>query len=138
MLQKFLVSSSAFVAVIGLSSPLFPPALYAQGARQPPTTGQPTLQPQPQKTVSDKELQSFAKAYVAVQEIRASHETALRTVQDPAQAQKIQQDTNVKMAKAVEQQGLTLEQYTGMLTAVNSDEQLAKKAHELIAKERAS
>jgi hypothetical protein len=138
MLQKFLVSSSAFVAVIGLSSPLFPPALYAQGSRQPPTTEQPTLQPQPQKTVSDKELQSFAKAYVAVQEIRASHETALGTVQDPAQTQKIQQDANVNMAKAVDQQGLTPEQYTEILTAVNGDEQLAKKAQELIAKERAS
>jgi hypothetical protein len=136
MLQKFLVSGSVFVAVIGLSSLLFPPALYAQGSRQPPTTGQPTLRPQ--KTVSDKELQSFAKAYVAVQEIRASHETALGTVQDPAQTQKIQQDANIKMVKAVDQQGLTLEQYTEILTAVNGDEQLAKKAQELIAKERAS
>jgi hypothetical protein len=99
----------------------------------------PTAQPaQPSQNLSDAELRSFAKAYVAVQEIRASHEAALRTVQDSAQAQKIQQDANVKMANAVEQQGLTPEQYTGMLTAVNSDEQLAKKARELIAKERES
>ena len=83
-------------------------------------------------------MPSFAKAYVAVQEIRASQETALGTGQDPAQTQKIQQDANIKMVKAVDQQGLSLEQYTAILTAVNGDEQLAKKAQELIAKERAS
>jgi hypothetical protein len=137
MPQKFLIRSSALVAVLGLSSPLFPPALYAQGAAQPPPTGQPALQPQPQKTVSEQELQSFAKAYVAVQEIRTSHEAELGAVQDPTQTQQIQQDANVEMVKAVGKQGLTPERYTEILTAVNGDAQLAQKAQELIAKERA-
>lgn len=138
MPQKFLIRSSVMVAVLGLSSPLFPPALYAQGAAQPPPTGQSTPQPQAQTTVSAQELQSFAKAYVAVQEIRTSHEAELGTVQDPTQTQKIQQDANVAMVKAVGQQGLTPERYTEILTAVNSDAQLAQKAQELIAKARAS
>jgi hypothetical protein len=137
-MQKFIVSSIAFVAVIGLFSLLFPPALYAQGSRQPPTTGQPTLQPQPQKTVSDKELQSFAKAYVEVEEIRVSHQASLSQVQDPTQVQKIQQEANANMVKAVEQQGLTPESYNQILAAVSNDGELAKKARELIAKEKAS
>src|SRR5262245_35463842 len=134
-MRRILMKTCRWGAVIILWDLLFTPLIYAQGVGQPPPSAQPT---QPSQNYSHSELRVFAKAYVAVQEIRAAQEAKLRTVQDPTQAQKIQQDTNVKMAKAVEQQGLTLEQYTGMLTAVNSDEQLAKKAHELIAKERAS
>lgn len=137
MMRKFIVGN-IFSAVIGLFSLLFPPALYAQGSAQPPSTGQPTMQSQPQKSVSDKELQSFAKAYVEVEEIRASHEASLSQAQKPEQAQKIQQEANAKMVKAVEKQGLTAETYNQILTAVNSDGALAKKALELIEKEKSS
>jgi len=134
-MQLILMKTSRWGALIILWGVLFTPLIYAQGVGQPPSPAQPT---QPSQNYSDAELRVFAKAYVAVQEIRASHEAKLRTVQDPTQTQQIQQEANVKMAKAVEQQGLTPERYTRMLTTVNSNEQLAKKASELIAKERAS
>ena len=95
-------------------------------------------QSQPRKEVSDKELQSFAKAYVEVQKIRNSQQGSLKNTPDPQQAQKIQQETNAEMAKAVQKQGFTPEAYTQILATVNGDNVLSKKALELIHKERAS
>ena len=95
-------------------------------------------QSQPRKEVSDKDLQAFAKAYVEVQKIKTSQQGSLNNTSDPQQAQKIQQDTNTEMAKAVQKQGFTPETYAQTLAAVNSDNTLSQKALELIKKERAS
>jgi Domain of unknown function (DUF4168) len=139
MMQKFIVGNIFFSAAIGVFSLLYPSALYAQSSTQPPSTGQSTPQSQPpQKDVSDKELQSFAKAYVEVEEIRASQQASLSQVEKPEQAQKIQQETSAKTVKAVEKQGLTPETYNQILTAVNSDGALAKKALDLIEKEKSN
>jgi len=54
------------------------------------------------------------------------------------QAQKIEQETKVEMAKAVQKQGFTPQAYTQILATVNGDNTLSKKALELIQKERAS
>jgi hypothetical protein len=138
MMQKFSVGNIFFSAAIGVFSLFYPSVLYAQSSAQPPSTGQPTPQAQPRKDVSEKELQSFAKAYVEVEEIRTSHQASLSQVEKPEQAQKIQQEANAKTVKAVEKQGLTPETYNHILTAVNSDETLAKKALDLIAKEKSN
>jgi hypothetical protein len=135
-MQVLLMRNITCGALIALCGLLFTPVIYAQGAKQPPPAAQPARPPS--QNVSDAELQTFAKAYIEVQEIRASHEAALRTVQNPEQARQLQQDANVKMVKAVEKQGLTPEQYTRILTAVNSDEKLTKKVRDLVAKEKAS
>jgi hypothetical protein len=138
MMQKFIVGN-IFSAAIGVFSLLYPSVLYAQSSTtQPPSTEQPTLQSQPRKDVSDKQLQSFAKAYVEVEEIRASHQASLSQVEKPEQVQKIQQEANAKTVKAVEKQGLTPETYNQILTAVNSDGTLAKKALDLIEKEKSN
>jgi transcription initiation factor IIF auxiliary subunit len=91
-----------------------------------------------QKTVSDKELQSFAKAYVEVEEIRAVQKASLSQVQDPAQVQQLQQEANANMVKAVEKQELTPESYNQILAAVSSDEALIQTALEIMEKEKAS
>ncbi len=139
-MQKFIGSSLTLVALIGLGSLLYPPMMHAQVESQSPSVRQSPQQsqPQPQESVSDKELQSFAKAYVEVQKIQESHQASLKNTQDPTQVQKLQEKASVEMAKAVEKQGFTPETYTQMLVAVNGDSELSKKALDLIKKERAS
>ena len=107
---------------------------------QPPSKGESMQQSQsqPRQEVSDKELQAFAKAYVEVQKIKNSQQGSLKNTPDPQQAQKIEQETKVEMAKAVQKQGFTPEAYTQILATVNGDNTLSKKALELIQKERAS
>jgi hypothetical protein len=136
-MQKVIARRIASLGVVaGVVSLLSTPAIYAQSSDQPPSARQPMEQSQ--NTVSDGELRSFAKAYVEVEEIRVSHEAALNNVQEPEQTQKIQQEANIKMAKALEKQGLTPESYMQILNAVNSDGELTKKALDLIAQEKAS
>lgn len=130
-MQKFFTRKFLLIAVVGL----FHLLLYTQSFAQPPA-GQPA--PPSQQTVSEGELQSFAKAYVEVEEIRTSHEAALSQTQEPEQAAKIQQEANGKMVQALEKQGLTPESYMRIFNTVNSDSALAKRALDLIAKERAS
>lgn len=135
-MQKFVARITMFIAVIGLFTFLSTPAIYAQESAQPSPATQPPQQSQ--TTVSDEELQSFAKAYVEIEAIRVSHEAALNNTQEPEQAQQIQQDANAKMVEAVEKQGMTVEGYAQILNAVNSNGVLAKRALDLIAKEKAS
>jgi hypothetical protein len=120
-----------------------PPAGQSMPQAQPyqsPSRGESMQQSQsqPHKEVSDKELQAFAKAYVEIQKIKNSQQGSLKNTPDPQQAQKIQQETNAEMAKAVQKQGFTPEAYTQILATVNGDNTLSKKALELIQKERAS
>jgi len=137
-MQKFITGSLVFIATTGLVSLLLTSTAHAQAQSQLPSAGQSPQQSQPQKNVSDEDLQSFAKAYVEVQKIQQSHQASLKNTQDPTQVEKLQQEASVEMSKAVQKQGLTPETYTQILVAVNSDSQLSKKVLDLVNKERAS
>lgn len=89
-----------------------------------------------QKNVSDKELQNFAKAYVAYHKIRQSYESRLSTVQDPKEREKIQREGDAKVSQALQKQGLTPDSYNRVFAAVNNNEQLRKRALKLIDEER--
>ena len=88
--------------------------------------------------VSNQNLQAFAKAYPEVEEIGAARQVALGQVQDPTQAQQLQQETTTKMVEVVQKQGLTAETYNQILIATQSDAALARKVNQLIEKEKAS
>jgi hypothetical protein len=133
-MQKLLTGKAVFIPMVALVSLLCTPVIHAQIHSQSPSVGPSTQQSQPRKDMGDKELQTFAKAYVEVQKIKESHQVSLKSAKDPKQ---VQQQTNSEMAKAIEKQGFTPEAYTQMLAAINSDNTLNKKALDLIQKERA-
>jgi hypothetical protein len=139
-MQKFITGTLTFTVMIGLVSLLCAPAIYAQIQNQPSVASQSTQPSQPPKEVSDKELQAFAKAYVEVEKVQKTHENSLKDVQDPEQRQKLQQETNSKVNKAIEQQGLTADSYQQILAAISTNKNinLTKKAFILINQERAS
>lgn len=143
-MKKFLAGKVVFivmvslVGLVGLVGLWCAPVTHAQVRSQPPSAEQPTQQPPPQKALDDKALQSFAKAYVEVEKITESHHASIENTKDPAQVQKLQQEANTKITKAVEKQGFTPEAYMQVLATVNSDNTLNKKALALIQKERGS
>jgi hypothetical protein len=136
-MQKLLTGKVAFITMIALVSLLCTPVIQAQVHSQSPSVGQSTQQSQLRKDMSDKELQTFAKAYVEVQKIKELHQASLKNARDSEQVQKLQQEINSEMAKAIEKQGFTPESYTRMLATINSDTTLSKKALDLVQKERA-
>jgi len=87
-------------------------------------------------TVSDKNLKSFANAYVEYHKIRQTYEARLGKVQDPMEREKIQSEGDAKVKQALEKQNLTPESYNRLFTDVNGNEQLRRKALTLIDEER--
>lgn len=95
-----------------------------------------TATSQAQTNVSDKDLRSFAKAYVDYHKIRQSYEKQLNHTQDTKEKEKLQREGDSKVSKALEKQGLTPQSYNRLYTAVNTNEQLRKKALKIIDEER--
>jgi hypothetical protein len=89
-----------------------------------------------QTNVSDKDLRSFAKAYVDYHKIRQSYEKQLNQTQDAKEKERLQREGDSKVSKALEKQGLTPQSYNRLYTAVNNNEQLRKKALKMIDEER--
>ena len=103
-------------------------------AQEPPKTAS----AQAQINVSDKDLRSFAKAYVDYHKIRQSYEKQLNHTQDANEKERLQREGDAKVSQALEKQGLTQQSYNRLYTAVNNNEQLRKKALKLIEEERKS
>lgn len=86
--------------------------------------------------VSDKDLRSFAKAYADYHKIRQAYEKQIISTQDPKQKERLQREGDSKVSKALEKQGLTPQAYNRLYSAVNSNEQLRRKALKMIDEER--
>jgi hypothetical protein len=104
----------------------------------PPAQAQDSPKPsQPGSTnLSDKELRSFAKAYVEYHKIRQSYEKQIGNVQDAKEKEKLQREGDSKVSKALEKQGLTPQSYNRLYTTVNNNEQLRRKALKMVEEER--
>ncbi len=85
-------------------------------AQQPPAT-----------EVEEAELEVFVEAYVAVRAISEAMEAELATVQDPEEAQAIQNAAREEMVAAVEEKGLELVRYQQIAAAVNVDPELREE-----------
>jgi hypothetical protein len=94
-----------------------------QGVEQPP--------------VSDVQLRSFAKAYVEFEKIRAQYEPRLDTAPTPAEKQSVQDEAVALFSKALEKEGLSMQQYSVLFHTVNADDALRERVLRLIEEERA-
>jgi len=121
--------SACSSALIGLLFLSFPSITHAQDLPKQTQSAEPTK-------LSDKDLRVFAKAYVAYQKLRQTYEPRLGKIQDPKEKQKLQQEGDAKVKKALEQHGLTPQSYNRLFAAVNGNEQLRQKALKLINEER--
>lgn len=90
------------------------------------------IETQETPTAPDRdELIDFANAYIDVQEIQNEMEQALATVQDPEEANRLQQAANEEMAEAVEEHELSVERYSEIVIALNTDEELRDRFTEV-------
>jgi hypothetical protein len=85
---------------------------------------------------SDTELRAFAKAYTEYQRIRREYEPKLKNTKDAATSKKIQDEANAKVAKALEEQHMSADEYRRLFNLINTDEALRKKVLALVAEER--
>ncbi|MBF9000226.1 MULTISPECIES: DUF4168 domain-containing protein [Vibrio] len=98
--------------------------------------GQQTAQPQAQTQaqnvkVSDKELSLFVEAEKSVNSIRQSAISKLGQTKDQNAAQKIQQQANESMVKAVKDTGLSVQDYNKIARALQTDKDLRSRISQL-------
>jgi hypothetical protein len=82
---------------------------------------------QQQIEVKDAELDKVAAAYVEVAQIQKEFQESLQTAPDPDQRQVLQQKANEEMIQAVEGEGIGVDKYSRIITAVNSDNNLRER-----------
>jgi hypothetical protein len=117
--MKYLDPRAACLALL-LGAPLVAaPALAQTSPEQAPPAAGSELE-----TVDQAKLDQFADAYVAVEEIRIEASAELEGANDGESAQTIEQDARSRMLKAVEESGLTVEEYNDIAQQVNANPEL--------------
>ncbi|WP_447971683.1 DUF4168 domain-containing protein [Nitrospira sp. M1] len=83
-------------------------------------------QPAPEQLAGEK-LEPFAGAYKQVSEINASYKEQIVEAGDPAKTQALQEEANEKMNQAVQDHGLSIEDYNTIFKAILNDEKLKEE-----------
>ncbi|OWV74256.1 hypothetical protein ATY75_08215 [Rhizobium sp. N122] len=110
----------------------------AQAGQQPAAQGQAPMQGQSGGTaapaaVSDQKLEAFAVAYLQVDKVRQEYSAKIGATKDEAGKQKLQEEAKKQMVDTVEaSKDISVEEYSSILTAAQSDPALAKKVLEKI------
>lgn len=104
----------------------------AQAQQQPPAQGQAPMQGQgatgAASPVSDQKLEAFAVAYVQVDKVRQEYSAKIDATKDQASKQKLQDEAKKQMVETVQASpDISVEEYSSILTAAQSDPALAKK-----------
>ena len=107
------------------------------GGHQEPTSGQqpaqkPSAQQPTAQDVDDATLDRFAKAAVDLQRIEASASTEMDQIVNGAEIGEIQLRTQRDMTSAVENAGLSAEEYNRIAKLMNSDPEVRERIMERV------
>ena len=81
--------------------------------------------------ISDQKIEAFAVAYLQVDKVRQEYSTKSGATTDEAAKAKLQNEASQEMVKAVETApNMSVEEYTTILKAAQSDPALAQKVQE--------
>lgn len=112
----------AVAAAAIAAGPVWMSAATAQGYGAPAQQ-----QPQQQPSFSDAELQTFAEAAMEIQQINQEYQPQMQQAQTPEEQQSIRDEATEKMVEAIEEKGLSVEQYNEIASAAQSDPETAEK-----------
>ena len=119
---------AAALSLIVINAPAF-----AQTAAEPqasqPAQGQPAQGQAP--AISDQKLEAFAVAYLQVDKVRKDFAAKIGAEEDKVAKQKLQNEANKQMISAVETSpDMSLNEYKTIITATQSDPEVARKVQE--------
>lgn len=122
------------IAAVG-ALPFVASSVIAQQAEAPAATReapqtQPAQQPQAapqQQPVSEKKIDNFVSAYSAVHEINQEYSEKLQGVTDAEKATELQQEAQGKMQEAVQDTGLSIEEYQEIASQAAQDDALRER-----------
>ncbi|MVW72060.1 MULTISPECIES: DUF4168 domain-containing protein [unclassified Bordetella] len=123
-------STHALLAAAIVAASLSPAVSMAQTApaAQPPAQTQPAIKP------SEAQLQKFASASQKVAVVADEYRPKLNAAKDEPAREKVYREADEKMVKAVQADGLTVDEFNGIGQAVEQDPQLRQRVIELAQK----
>ena len=98
--------------------------LPAADAQMNPPQARPQAQP-PSPTISDEKLNAAAAAIWQVRDIQQSYQRKIEAT--PSDKQRLTIEANDAMAKAVTDQGLSLDEYNSIISTAQNDPAVRKK-----------
>ncbi|AHE97545.1 DUF4168 domain-containing protein [Thioalkalivibrio paradoxus] len=97
-----------------------PPAAYGE-----PTPGS--------AAITEQTVDTFVDAFVAVQQIREDFAERLQSAADEHEAQTMQQEAQDEMMRAVEESGMSVQEYNEVAIALQDDPELMQQIQEKAA-----
>ncbi|MBS3800053.1 MAG: DUF4168 domain-containing protein [Thioalkalivibrio sp.] len=104
-----------------------PPQGGAQGGAG---QGGAAMQQTPDVDLSEEQIDTFVSAFVAVQEVRNDFSERLQEAEGESEAQSMQQEAQDEMVQAVEDSGMTVEEYNEVAMALQNDPELMQEVQE--------
>ncbi|WP_024327178.1 DUF4168 domain-containing protein [Thioalkalivibrio sp. AKL19] len=104
-----------------------PPQGGAQGGA---AQGGAPMQEAPEVDLSEEDIDTFVTAFVAVQEVREDFADRLQNAEDETEAQSMQQEAQDEMVNAVEDAGMSVEEYNEVAMALQNDPELMQEVQE--------
>jgi hypothetical protein len=121
--------------IIGHQPPAFPVATSVRGqrsGRRPGTDSAGRTAPHQRQRA-----QIFAKAYLEFEKIRSEYGPKIGTAPTPQEKGAAEQEAVLQFGKALEREGMTMQQYSALYQIVSADQQLRERVLRLIEEERA-
>ncbi|EKE76840.1 DUF4168 domain-containing protein [Oceanibaculum indicum] len=99
-------------------------------------TQAPAQQQQQAPKIDETQLDSYAEAAVKIYDIRVRWEPEIRGADSQEKAMEAQREARTEMIEAVQNQGLSVEEYNSITAAAQRDPSLNQKIAQLIEKKR--
>ena len=120
----------ASLTAAALSFMIFSPASaleIAQAQETQPTQGQ-AEDKGAEAVISEQKIEAFAVAYLQVDKVRQEYSAKIEATSDEAAKKKLETEGSKKMVEAVKASpAISVEEYSAILTAAQSDPAVAKK-----------
>ncbi|MFP4245607.1 MAG: DUF4168 domain-containing protein [Halochromatium sp.] len=128
-MAALLVASGAAFAQGGAPQGGDPQGGAPQGGAPQGGAGDPAAAPPPPANldVDDETVSEFADAFLSVQEISEDLTEELSDAPSAEAAQTLQREAQDKMAKSVEESGISVEQYNDIAVGMRQDPELAER-----------
>lgn len=105
---------------------------FAANAQEPAPPPNPGVDQAPAQ-MDDAKVEKFASAYGSVQSIQEDYTQQLQEVEDREKAQALQQEAQGEMLGAVEEEGLSVQEYNEMIAMMDQDPQLRQRVFSIVS-----
>jgi predicted FMN-binding regulatory protein PaiB len=108
--------------ILGIAAAMLLAAPPAMAQEQPQQ--QPQQQPMTPPDFSQQQIEAFVDAATEVQRVQTELDAKAQEAQNPEEVAELQQEAQVEASQAVEESGLTIDEYAAIAQAANQDPEL--------------